>query len=39
MTGLTPARWSNERQETAGAVADGLLHQYQVVLWASPRWI
>ena len=30
MTGLTPARWSNEPHKTAGAVADGLLHQYQV---------
>jgi hypothetical protein len=30
MTGLTPARWSNEPHKTAKAVADGVLHHYAI---------
>jgi hypothetical protein len=36
MTGLTPARWTNEPHKTAKSVADGLLHQYAVGVAGIP---
>jgi hypothetical protein len=36
MTGLTPARWTNEPHKTAKSVADGLLRQYAVGVAGIP---